>query len=32
VELEQKRVYVQKYADNPAARELPPGIRVDAPG
>ena len=31
VELEQKRAYVQKYVDNPAARDLPPEVRVDAP-
>jgi len=30
-ELTQKKAYVQKYVDNPEARELPAGIRVDAP-
>lgn len=31
VELEQKRAYVQQYVNDPGARDLPPGPRVDAP-
>jgi hypothetical protein len=30
-EIEQKRAYVQKYVDNPEARHLAAGIRVQAP-
>lgn len=30
-ELTQKKAYIQKYVDNPDARGLPAGIRVDAP-